>query len=167
MIFIKKSTTPKKISTLLPTILVVLRYTVQSHSKSIFTYVDGTYEEEYSCWPPAICMIIISIAEIVLFCYDAAKGKTDATGPIAQIFIYNPHKRQEAWRFLTYMLVHVGWVCYLYLLPSYPYSLTSMIQICWTKYSIQTTVPSFHPSDAPPSKFPGTKIVISCKWPSL
>ncbi|XP_039752442.1 rhomboid-related protein 2 isoform X2 [Pararge aegeria] len=69
---------------------------------------DGTYEEEYTCWPPAICMIIISIAEIVLFCYDAAQGKTDATGPIAQIFIYNPHKRQEAWRFLTYMLVHVG-----------------------------------------------------------
>ncbi|XP_023938090.1 rhomboid-related protein 2 isoform X4 [Bicyclus anynana] len=70
--------------------------------------IDGTYEEEYSCWPPAICMILISIAEIVLFCYDAAQGKTDATGPIAQIFIYNPHKRQEAWRFLTYMLVHVG-----------------------------------------------------------
>ncbi|XP_034828189.1 rhomboid-related protein 2 isoform X2 [Maniola hyperantus] len=69
---------------------------------------DGTYEEEYTCWPPAICMIIISIAEIVLFCYDAAHGKTDATGPIAQLFIYNPHKRQEAWRFLTYMLVHVG-----------------------------------------------------------
>ncbi|OWR55066.1 rhomboid-related protein 2 isoform X4 [Danaus plexippus] len=70
--------------------------------------IDGTYEEEYSCWPPAICMILISIVEIVLFCYDAAQGKTDATGPIAQIFIYNPHKRQEAWRFLTYMLVHVG-----------------------------------------------------------
>ncbi|XP_064074347.1 rhomboid-related protein 2 isoform X1 [Vanessa tameamea] len=81
---------------------------VQSHSKSIFTYTDGTYEEEYSCWPPAICMILISIIEIVLFCYDASHGKTDATGPIAQIFIYNPHKRQEAWRFLTYMLVHVG-----------------------------------------------------------
>ncbi|XP_050353366.1 rhomboid-related protein 2 isoform X4 [Nymphalis io] len=69
---------------------------------------DGTYEEEYSCWPPAICMILISIIEIVLFCYDASQGKTDATGPIAQIFIYNPHKREEAWRFLTYMLVHVG-----------------------------------------------------------
>ncbi|XP_052739092.1 rhomboid-related protein 2 isoform X6 [Bicyclus anynana] len=76
--------------------------------KKFIDYFDGTYEEEYSCWPPAICMILISIAEIVLFCYDAAQGKTDATGPIAQIFIYNPHKRQEAWRFLTYMLVHVG-----------------------------------------------------------
>ncbi|XP_013145556.1 PREDICTED: rhomboid-related protein 2 isoform X1 [Papilio polytes] len=81
---------------------------VPTRSKAYFTYTDGTYEEEYSCWPPAVCMIIISLVEIVLFCYDAAQGKTDATGPIAQMFIYNPHKRQEAWRFLTYMLVHVG-----------------------------------------------------------
>ncbi|XP_052751811.1 rhomboid-related protein 2 isoform X2 [Galleria mellonella] len=69
---------------------------------------DGTYEEEYTCWPPAVCMILISLVEIALFCYDASLGKTDANGPIAQIFIYNPHKRHEAWRFLTYMLVHVG-----------------------------------------------------------
>ncbi|XP_072934187.1 rhomboid-related protein 2 isoform X2 [Epargyreus clarus] len=69
---------------------------------------DGTYEEEYSCWPPAVCMILISLLEIVLFCYDAALGKSDTTGPMAQLFIYNPNKRYEAWRFLTYMLVHVG-----------------------------------------------------------
>ncbi|XP_022120723.1 rhomboid-related protein 2 isoform X3 [Pieris rapae] len=69
---------------------------------------DGTYEEEYSCWPPAISMIIISLVEIVLFCYDEAQGKTGATGPIAKLFLYNPRKRHEAWRFLTYMLVHVN-----------------------------------------------------------
>ncbi|XP_053617160.1 rhomboid-related protein 2 isoform X2 [Plodia interpunctella] len=69
---------------------------------------DGTYEEEYTCWPPAVCMILISLVEIALFCYDASHGMTQANGPIAQLFIYNPNKRQEAWRFLTYMLVHVG-----------------------------------------------------------
>ncbi|XP_075984200.1 rhomboid-4 isoform X2 [Anticarsia gemmatalis] len=69
---------------------------------------DGTYEDQYSCWPPAICMILISLVEIVLFCYDAAEGNTQANGTIAKLFIYNPHKRQEAWRFITYMLVHVG-----------------------------------------------------------
>ncbi|XP_061722473.1 rhomboid-related protein 2 isoform X1 [Cydia pomonella] len=69
---------------------------------------DGTYEEEYSCWPPAICMILISLVEIVMFCYDAAHGSTTAVGPLAKIFIYNPHKRHEAWRFITYMFVHVG-----------------------------------------------------------
>ncbi|CAH2986435.1 unnamed protein product [Chilo suppressalis] len=80
----------------------------QTRSHALFTYTDGTYEEEYSCWPPAVCMILISLVEIVLFCYDAAQGNTDANGPIAKLFIYNPHKRQEAWRFITYMLVHVG-----------------------------------------------------------
>ncbi|XP_035448528.1 rhomboid-related protein 2 isoform X2 [Spodoptera frugiperda] len=69
---------------------------------------DGTYEEEYSCWPPAVCMIFISLVEIILFCYDAAHGHTQGDGTIGQLFIYNPHKRQEAWRFITYMLVHVG-----------------------------------------------------------
>ncbi|CAG4931911.1 unnamed protein product [Colias eurytheme] len=81
---------------------------VRTRSKGVFTYTDGTYEEEYSCWPPAVSMIIISLVEIVLFCYDAAQGKTAATGPIAKLFLYNPRKRHEAWRFLTYMLVHVN-----------------------------------------------------------
>ncbi|GBP39100.1 Rhomboid-related protein 2 [Eumeta japonica] len=53
-------------------------------------------------------MIIISLVEIVLFCYDAAHGNTDARGRIASVLIYNPHKRYEAWRFVSYMLVHVG-----------------------------------------------------------
>ncbi|KAL0818525.1 hypothetical protein ABMA28_008968 [Loxostege sticticalis] len=49
---------------------------------------DGTYEEEYSCWPPAICMIIISLVEIILFVYDAAQGNVDANGPIAKLVVH-------------------------------------------------------------------------------
>lgn len=30
------------------------------------------------------------------------------SGPAAILFIYNPHLRSEAWRFVTYMFVHVG-----------------------------------------------------------
>lgn len=29
-------------------------------------------------------------------------------GPAARLFIYNPHRRAEAWRFATYMFVHIG-----------------------------------------------------------
>lgn len=29
-------------------------------------------------------------------------------GPAATLFIYNPFRRYEAWRFVTYMFVHVG-----------------------------------------------------------
>lgn len=30
------------------------------------------------------------------------------SGPFSQLFLYNPHRRYEAWRFLTYMFVHRG-----------------------------------------------------------
>lgn len=74
-------------------------------------YPDGLYEEEYSCRPPAIAMIIISIIEIILFMYDVIKHKSlSVEGPAATLFIYNPHKRYQAWRYLTYMFVHVGYV---------------------------------------------------------
>lgn len=33
---------------------------------------------------------------------------TSTSGPIAKFFIYTPYKREEAWRFVTYMFVHVG-----------------------------------------------------------
>lgn len=33
---------------------------------------------------------------------------TSISGPIAQQFIYNPRRRDEFWRFATYMFVHVG-----------------------------------------------------------
>ncbi|XP_011702330.1 PREDICTED: rhomboid-related protein 3 isoform X3 [Wasmannia auropunctata] len=72
-------------------------------------YPDGLYEEEYSCRPPAVAMIIISIVEIILFMYDVIKHKSlSVEGPAATLFIYNPHKRYQAWRYLTYMFVHVG-----------------------------------------------------------
>ncbi|KAL6436013.1 hypothetical protein ACFW04_005675 [Cataglyphis niger] len=72
-------------------------------------YPDGLYEDEYSCRPPAIAMIIISIIEIILFIYDVIKHKSlSVEGPAATLLIYNPHKRYEAWRYLTYMFVHVG-----------------------------------------------------------
>ncbi|XP_020277975.1 protein rhomboid-like isoform X2 [Pseudomyrmex gracilis] len=72
-------------------------------------YPDGLYEDEYSCRPPAVAMIIISIIEIILFMYDVIKHKSlSVDGPAATLFIYNPHKRYEAWRYLTYMFVHVG-----------------------------------------------------------
>ncbi|XP_034195641.2 rhomboid-4 isoform X2 [Osmia lignaria lignaria] len=72
-------------------------------------FPDGQYEEEYTCNPPALAMIIISILEIVLFLYDVIVYRTPSVeGPAATLFIYNPHKRYQAWRYITYMFVHVG-----------------------------------------------------------
>ncbi|XP_015114485.1 rhomboid-related protein 2 isoform X2 [Diachasma alloeum] len=74
-------------------------------------FPDGQYEEEYSCRPPPVAMIIISIIEIILYVYDIATVPRKASlidGPAAELFIYNPHQRYEAWRYVTYMFVHVG-----------------------------------------------------------
>ncbi|XP_015114444.1 rhomboid-related protein 2 [Diachasma alloeum] len=73
---------------------------------------DGQYEKQYSCSPPAVGMIIISMIEIILYVYDIVKEPTKAPseldGPTAKLLIYNPRKRYEAWRYLTYMFVHAG-----------------------------------------------------------
>ncbi|XP_024867382.1 protein rhomboid-like isoform X3 [Temnothorax curvispinosus] len=89
--------------------MIPQRPTQRQTSVGSSDYPDGLYEEEYSCRPPAVAMIIISIIEIILFMYDVIKHKSlSVEGPAAQLFIYNPHKRFEAWRYLTYMFVHVG-----------------------------------------------------------
>lgn len=74
---------------------------------------DGLYEDEYKFWPPPIWMVLISVVEIVLFCIDEAHGDTKfGDGPIAEGAIYDPKRRQEFWRFITYMFVHIGLVYY-------------------------------------------------------
>lgn len=77
------------------------------------TQVDGAgeYEEQYSCCPPKIGMIAISLIELIFFIIDEYKERNStnfASGPMAQLFIYDPTKRYEAWRYLTYMFVHIG-----------------------------------------------------------
>lgn len=75
--------------------------------------VDGSYEEQYACCPPPIAMFLISVIEFACFLIDElteANSTKTGSGVTAQIFIYNPHKRVEVWRFLTYMFVHIGYM---------------------------------------------------------
>ena len=69
------------------------------------------YLDEFSCMPPPIFLILISLIEVVVFVYYAVEmGEVTATGPVPfdSVLIYNPHLRQEAWRFLTYAFIHAG-----------------------------------------------------------
>nr|CAH7712261.1 unnamed protein product [Callosobruchus chinensis] len=52
---------------------------------------------------------MISILEAACFAIDEQTKSKTGLGLSATIFIYDPWKRQEAWRFLTYMLVHIGY----------------------------------------------------------
>ncbi|XP_052899552.1 rhomboid-related protein 2 [Anopheles moucheti] len=76
--------------------------------------IDGEYEQSMKLWPPPLMMIIFSILEVIFFVIDIVKTQdhngTSTNGPMATLFIYNPHLRHEAWRFLTYMFVHIGFM---------------------------------------------------------
>lgn len=75
---------------------------------------DGEYERSMSLWPPPLTMIVFSIVEIIFFVIDIIETNnqmgTSTNGPMATLFIYNPQLRQEAWRFVTYMFVHIGFM---------------------------------------------------------
>ncbi|XP_050315815.1 rhomboid-related protein 2-like isoform X2 [Anthonomus grandis grandis] len=74
------------------------------------TYIDSPYEEGISFWPPPACMVLMSIIEIICFVVNKSynNDQPDERGPLAIHLIYDPFKRQQCWRFLTYMLVHIG-----------------------------------------------------------
>ncbi|KAJ3651116.1 hypothetical protein Zmor_017174 [Zophobas morio] len=61
-------------------------------------------------WPPSFGLIIISCIQFIFFLIDEIIKNVDstnsATGPIAKLFTYDPMKRYEFWRYLTYMFVH-------------------------------------------------------------
>lgn len=91
------------------------------------------YADRYTCCPPPLFIIMITILEVRLrifklhkhfiscifllfqlgfFVYHTlAAGETAATGPIPtdSMFIYRPDKRHEIWRFVLYMVLHAGW----------------------------------------------------------
>lgn len=69
------------------------------------------YFEEYNCMPPPIFMILMSVIEVVVFAYYCVEMKEiGAAGPIPvhSPLIYNPYRRKEAWRYVSYMLIHAG-----------------------------------------------------------
>ncbi|XP_066430837.1 rhomboid-related protein 2 [Eleutherodactylus coqui] len=72
-----------------------------------------SYMERANCLPPPIFIISISIIELGVFIYYAVwmpqkQWITLDTGITNSPFIYRPDKREEAWRFVSYMLVHAG-----------------------------------------------------------
>lgn len=67
---------------------------------------------EYSCCPPPIFMFLISVLEFALFITDELTQKDStltATGVTGKYLLYDPFKKREVWRFLTYMFVHIGY----------------------------------------------------------
>ncbi|XP_030894143.1 rhomboid-related protein 2 isoform X3 [Leptonychotes weddellii] len=75
--------------------------------------VRRAYLERANCLPPPVFIISISLAELAVFIYYAVwkpqkQWITLDTGILESPFIYSPEKREQAWRFISYMLVHAG-----------------------------------------------------------
>ncbi|KAK5638629.1 hypothetical protein RI129_012924 [Pyrocoelia pectoralis] len=71
--------------------------------------VEEEYHDKAKYCPPPLGMVIISILEIILFCCDKSlRTASNVKGPISVLLLYDPTKRYQAWRFITYMFVHNG-----------------------------------------------------------
>lgn len=75
--------------------------------------IRSRYMERANCLPPPLFIVSISLAELAVFIYYAVwmpqkEWITLDKGTMESPFIYRPEKRHEAWRFVSYMLVHAG-----------------------------------------------------------
>ncbi|MEE6484983.1 hypothetical protein FKM82_014123 [Ascaphus truei] len=72
-----------------------------------------TYLKRANCLPPPVFIILISVAELAVFIYYAVwlpqeQWITLDSGVWHSPLIYRADKREEAWRFISYMFVHAG-----------------------------------------------------------
>uniref|UniRef100_A0A0N5AXS1 Rhomboid protease n=1 Tax=Syphacia muris TaxID=451379 RepID=A0A0N5AXS1_9BILA len=91
-----------------------------------------TYIDEYSCLPPPLFIILISLAQVFVFLYYYVneKGSDDESCPgcwqhrntsnvfegrVPGLLLFAPALRAQVWRFLTYQFLHQG---FLHLIPN-------------------------------------------------
>lgn len=83
----------------------------RDNAPEVFRYQirQPTYGQKH----PPFFIILISIAQIVTFAFYTFRSDEPITaiGPVPynSRLIYNPYRRYEVWRFLSYMLVHAGY----------------------------------------------------------
>ncbi len=74
-----------------------------------------SYQNQYSCSPPPIFMLGVSLLQVFIFAYNSAVmyreiGYIGLNGPVPYCshLIYNPNRRRQVWRYVTYMFIHSG-----------------------------------------------------------
>ncbi|CAD7082036.1 unnamed protein product [Hermetia illucens] len=77
------------------------------------TVVKKYDADRYECCPPPLFIVLMSLIEIGVFVYDLLTTKTQMVPagpiPVDSVFIYRPDRRQEIWRFISYMVLHANW----------------------------------------------------------
>ena len=73
----------------------------------------SNYLLEYSCWPPPLFIVVISIVEIIFYIYDTtSRGygfRPHGPAPTWSPLILNPYHREWVCTYVTYVFVHVGY----------------------------------------------------------
>ena len=68
------------------------------------------YDEYYTCCPPPLFMMIVSLIQVGFYLYYAiTMDNFDYLKPLHSPLIYDPKRRHEVWRFLTYIFLHKGY----------------------------------------------------------
>lgn len=71
--------------------------------------------DQQNCWPPPVFMVIISVIELGIFLHyteqecDGKASRAECPQSFSSVMAYRMCCRDEAWRFLSYALVHAGW----------------------------------------------------------
>lgn len=73
-------------------------FQLMSSRKTVDSSESQNFYDYYNCIPPPLFIITITVLEIAYFFIDHSNGKE---------LLYDPSKRNEFWRFITYVLVHV------------------------------------------------------------
>ena len=79
---------------------------------SVNSVTPAYYDEYYGrCCPPPLFIPLISLVEIAVFiwyCVEMKKCEANGPVPVYSPLMYDPYRRYEAWRFVSYMLLHAG-----------------------------------------------------------
>ena len=73
----------------------------RGRSTNSFDFNPKEYSSHITFCPPPIFILLISVLQIILFCIPAS-GNVSRNN----LLVYNPCQRYEAWRYVTYILVH-------------------------------------------------------------
>ncbi|XP_037094123.1 protein rhomboid-like [Pollicipes pollicipes] len=76
------------------------------------------YADHYRCCPPPLFIVSVTLLELGFFIYYTVTGlevgghETSSSVtpvPIDSVLLYRPDRRWQAWRFVTYMVLHASW----------------------------------------------------------
>ena len=69
-----------------------------------------SYQNQYSCSPPPLFMLCLSLLQFAIFAYNSVSMGAGLDGPVPHCshLIFDPAKRSQVWRYITYMFIHSG-----------------------------------------------------------